>query len=247
MKSVRRTDIDILDSFCGHTNRDPCIWSRSSHSFFSRPKLQIDLNTNLQFEERKEERWGYLTEQDPESKAINGMYQFPFKFYPDRTYVCIMIRNCGRGLATNCEARLHLISKYRGCEGFATGIKDLVWENGKTTIDILPKKEKKLYLIFSQLRTTSLHDNQIMSLKCASNEGKTIFPIAWVATSRTIPDILNSEHDSLCLGNFGVHVEVNADRGNTAKKHFEIDITNRLYFDFKNTKLSMSDCNCENE
>lgn len=251
MRSVRITDIDLLDSFCGYTDCDSVLRSGSYHSFFSKPKLQIDINPNLQFEERKEERWGYLIEHDPESKSIGGLFggvfPFPLKFYPDRTYLCVIVKNCGRGLATNCEARLHLISKFEGCEGFATGIKDLVWENGKTTIDILPHKERKLYVIFKQLRTTSLHDNQISRLACASNEGKSTFPVAWIATSRTIPDILNGEHDSLCLGNFEVHVEVNADRGKLAKKHFEIVISDTLYRGFHNTALTMSDCDCPKE
>jgi hypothetical protein len=250
MKSASRqynsyTDSDILDYYSGDINSDSSVRFGDYFPFFSKPKLRISVDPD--FEKFRDERWGTLRETDPEHVSLFGVPIFPLVFYPERIFININVKNTGRGLARNCEARLRLVSKLDGCEGLTPSSKSLIWESGENTIDILPKSRRSFHLIFAQERTTSLHENQIRDLECSLVEGKRkkIFPIAWVSTRRTTQDILHGELDGLCLGTFELHVEVSGEKGNVDKKHFTINIITNEYKQFVNTEIKGSDCNCD--
>jgi hypothetical protein len=67
--------------------------------FFIKPKLSISLGN---IDENTEIRWGPLTE-TRNTFNQNGDLILPFRFYPLRRFVNVVVENKGRAVATNCH------------------------------------------------------------------------------------------------------------------------------------------------
>jgi hypothetical protein len=179
--------------------------------FFIKPKLDIHLGF---IGENTELRWGPLVERSGRY-APNGTWILPpISFYPLRRFVNVVVENKGKAVAKNCEVKLRLLNRTVGCQAPSPEEKALMWnDNLEEKIDISAKYGKRSFtLTFSQEKFTQDQTNSIGELYCgAVNQNITV--CTWIGTQRALVTPENYNQDSLCQGEFRVHLDVITETG----------------------------------
>jgi hypothetical protein len=210
--------------------------------FFIKPRLSIRLGN---IDENVEIRWGRLTE--TRQMITHGEEEgeeevsLPGTFYTRRRFVNVIVKNEGRAVATNCEARLRLLTKTHGCQALSTEDKIQMWNDTLTNKTNISAKygEKSFTLAFSQEEFTQDQIDSIGEIYCGvRNQNTTVH--AWVGTLRALGTPENYNQDSLCQGEFKVHVDVITETGEKVSSHFAIKVGDN----WKSLTAEMDACNC---
>lgn len=204
--------------------------------FFIKPKLSIHLGN---IDENVETRWGPLTE--PRTRDTDDEAILPSCFYPRRRFVNAVVENKGRAVATNCEVKLRLLKKTVGCQALNNEDKVLMWNDTQTNkTDISAKYGKKSFtLAFSQEEFTHDQIDSIGTVYCGiKNQDTAVY--SWVGTQRALVTPENYDQDSLCQGEFRVHVDVITETGQKVSSHFGIKVGDN----WKSLTAEMGICDC---
>jgi hypothetical protein len=162
-------------------------------------------------------------------------------FVVRRTFVDVVVKNKGRAVATNCEVKLRLLNRTSGCQALSNEDKILMWNDNLTNkTDISAKYGKKSFtLAFSQEKFTQDQIDSIGTVHCGVvNRDVTIY--AWIGTERALVTPENHNQDSLCQGEFRVHVDVITETGEKTSSHGVIKVGNN----WKSLTAGMDICSC---
>ena len=165
----------------------------------------------------------------------------PFTFYPKRRFINIIVKNSGRAIARNCEARLKLLDKMHGCEAFNKQERSLMSEdNLGHKVDIGAKYGKTTFtLAFSQETFTLDQINLIGKIACSKTKG--LYQIKhWIGTRRAIMTPEKYDQDGLCQGKFNVHMDVITETGQSVSSHFNIVVGEQ----WRDLDATIEYCNC---
>jgi hypothetical protein len=205
--------------------------------FFIKPTLSISIGEP---HENDELRWGPLTE-TRDTYTNEEVILAPPPFYTRRRFVDVVVKNTGRGVATNCEVRLRLLTKTDGCQALSTEDKIHMWNDSLTNKTNIGAKYGKtsFTLAFSQERFTHDQIESIGTVYCGvKNEGTPVY--AWIGTQGALVTPENHIQDSLCQGEFRVHVGVMTETGQKASSHFIIKVGSN----WKSLTSKMDICDC---
>jgi hypothetical protein len=230
--NVKRILRDNWSGYIAYSSRQ-----RTLFWFFIKPKLSIRL---VDSDENTEIRWSPLTETRETYDKNGDQILPPFRFYPLRSFVNVTVENKGR-VANNCEVTLKLLHKTNGCQALSPEDKTLMWNDtleNKTSISA--KYGRKTFtLAFSQEKFTVDQVNAIGTLNCGITGHYTRLN-TWIGTKRALIAPENYNQDSLCQGEFMVHVDVIMETGQKVSSHFVIKVGH----DWKNLTAEMNICNC---
>jgi hypothetical protein len=259
-----RPDIRLLrfSYFSGHfrnsriRNRHNLRYFEPIFQFFRKPRLKISYDTKNNKED-EDRRWGTIRETKYDGKPAENMFTssnplgtmhdnlervlFGLGFYPKRRIINIQVSNNGHAVARNCEVRLRLLGKGKDCEALTHEDKTLVWEDGKTMMDIGVNSKRIFNLAFSQQHLTSDQERQLRKKYCGIAK-KTIEPCAWLATESALKNQGYGDSESMCLGSFKVHVDAIEEDGNVDSKHFMIRIPNNSW---QSLNAELMECDCQ--
>jgi hypothetical protein len=134
-----------------------------------------------------------------------------------------------------------LLTKTDGCQALSTEDKIHMWNDSLTNKTNIGAKYGKtsFTLAFSQERFTYDQIDSIGTVTCGvKNEGTPV--CAWIGTQRALVTPENHIQDSLCQGEFRVHVGVMTETGQKASSHFVIKVGDN----WESLTAEMDICNC---